>query len=1516
MFNTTLVAAFEAQAAKTPDTPALAWPRQFLTYQALNQRANQLAHLLQQQGVGPETPVALCVERSPNAIVGLLGILKAGGCYVPLDPNYPRERLRFMFADSRAAVLLTQTKLSALLPVFAGPSLFLDALAEPLAQAPSTNPTCTLHPENLAYLLYTSGSSGHPKGVGCGHWGVLNLLADIDQRCPLALGDACSAWTSLSFDVSIYEIFSPLLTGGTLYLTPEEARLPNSAFIQWLMAHHIRSAYVPPFMLADLTEYLAQTFEACALRRLLVGVEPIPAALLATLRDRCPGLHIINGYGPTEASICATLYSFPTQGHPPGLTPIGQPIQNTEVYVLDQHLQPVPPEVPGEVYVGGLNLARGYWQQPTFTAERFIPNPFGAAGAGGERLYRTGDKARWVDDQLEFLGRAHYQIHLRGVRIEPREIEAVLAQHPLVHQALVVVRADRPGDKYLAAYVVAHPPPAAHTPLPTRAEWQTVFDNTYLQPQSVDPTFNLSSWQNNYTKQPIPTPEMQAWVAGTVHRIRALRPRRVLEIGCGTGLLLWPLAPHCERYVGTDFSQAVVQPLQMALEQAGEAWAHVTVATQTAADFTNLPAAYFDVVIINSVIQYFPDGHYLGQVLQGAVQCLEPGGVLFVGDVRNATLQPAFAASALLHQADPMRTRTALRQHLQAWLDHEAELVVAPEFFLALPQVLPQLQQVQIWLKPGPQLNELTKFRYDVVLHLASPIVLTPEAVASEWFDWQTEHLSIAALRQYLRRSWPAQLGLTHVPNARLQTELNFLQWLNATAEPLAPLSTWQAPSATLSKGVEPQAFWDLAAELPYTVQIHWAAAQHYTVIFTRRDIESAALPQPFAALPPLPLARYTNTPARFDQPQSLGAQLRQFLATRLPAPLIPDAFMVLPALPLSPNGKIDRLALPAPQAANATHRPFVAPRTATETALAAIWAQVLQPASLSVFDNFFELGGYSLHAARCLQLAQQQFGLALPLNTLYLAPTIAELAAWVDAQLAQPQADNVLSTAEAHLAQFTVNAQAVRVLYTAGNVAPSGAPLPHYLQPLSAWPRAARLPKALTSAQFSELLGLISLTHLTTLPTDWLAQLTQAHHALQQALTLTPALERYPGGVHQRWYLTSSVRMCVMVNVDLTGVHSEAELYAAFTELIRAQPLMRAQLVDEAEQAWFVEFPPATLDALPILDLAPYDLTTVEQLTHLTQVWVEQQVLARPLTDQLLFQLVVLRLNWHTYRVVLGLNHLIADRDCTWIIIRQLRQALAQPPTTGPLLPPVGPTYKDFVRAIAPSSAPAQIAAFKRQSLFQQYLAQARQLQTRYPTNQTLVFSEPYVLEIVATASPYTAVELALYLAVVCCRQLFALEAVPLRILTQRRHFGDQHYHAVVGDFHDSLPVVFSPSVMTPTLCYQHLRAVARQLTHHHIYLSGMGTDPDIYDLFFMSPFNFSYLGEMTAAEERAYLAQAKPLKLVAYPLLAYSSGARVCLVLLHGLPPEHRAALVAQLTAEFGQARCVPYAELIPIQ
>ncbi|MBD2515972.1 amino acid adenylation domain-containing protein [Nostoc sp. FACHB-973] len=436
------------QAEKTPDAVAVVFENQQLTYRQLNLQANQLAHYLKSLGVEKETLVGVFLERSFEMAVGFLGILKAGGAYVPLDPNYPPERLNYMVADSQMSVILTHSSLlpylSATLEQAQTKIICWDKDIETIASQSLDNPINSVQPANLAYVIYTSGSTGQPKAVLIQHSALLNLLFWHLNNFEVKLSDRATQLAGTAFDAAVWELWPYLVVGASIYLIKSEFLLSPKTLQEQLISHNITISFIPT-PLAEKLCLLAWP-ENTALRTILTGGDKLNYYPSETLPFK-----FFNNYGPTENTVVTTSGQILPGELASKLLPIGRPIANTQVYILDRYLQPVPIGVPGELHIGGVGLARGYLNRPELTAEKFISHPFQA----NYKLYKTGDLARYLPDgNLEFLGRIDNQVKIRGFRIEPGEIETILSQHPQVQQAVVTVREDEPGNKYLTAYVV------------------------------------------------------------------------------------------------------------------------------------------------------------------------------------------------------------------------------------------------------------------------------------------------------------------------------------------------------------------------------------------------------------------------------------------------------------------------------------------------------------------------------------------------------------------------------------------------------------------------------------------------------------------------------------------------------------------------------------------------------------------------------------------------------------------------------------------------------------------------------------------------------------------------------------------------------------------------------------------------------------------------------------------------------------------------------------------------------
>ena len=443
---------FEQQVARTPSNTAVIFEGRQTRYFELNERANRIAHYLRKRGVGPDAIVGVCLDRSPEMVEALIGVWKAGGAYIPLDPSYPMDRLSFMINDAQTPFLLTQEKYRPLFASLGIDAIYIDSNGSELESQSSDNPTTLINPTHLAYVMYTSGSTGRPKGVMVVHSGLVNYLWWAIQNYAVEPGPWVPVHTSISFDLTVTSLFVPLMTGGTVELLVEDAGAQNLV-IALKTRGNKGLVKITPSHLALLNRQVDPAQASGMARVFVIGGEALLADNLRIWREHAPGTRLINEYGPTEAVVGCCVYEVQAEDSASGPVPIGRPINNTAMYVLDKDLHPVPVGEVGEFYIAGVGIARGYLNRPELTEERFLPDPF--SGIPGGKMYKTGDLGRYrTDGILDYLGRTDDQVKIHSYRIELGEIEAVLSAHPNVQSCAVLAQEDGVGVKTLVGYVV------------------------------------------------------------------------------------------------------------------------------------------------------------------------------------------------------------------------------------------------------------------------------------------------------------------------------------------------------------------------------------------------------------------------------------------------------------------------------------------------------------------------------------------------------------------------------------------------------------------------------------------------------------------------------------------------------------------------------------------------------------------------------------------------------------------------------------------------------------------------------------------------------------------------------------------------------------------------------------------------------------------------------------------------------------------------------------------------------
>ncbi|WP_220634946.1 amino acid adenylation domain-containing protein [Georgfuchsia toluolica] len=871
---------FERQAARTPAQMALVFEQQRLSYSELNRRANRLAHHLQQLGAGADTPIGLFVERSLEMVVGMLGILKAGAAYLPIDASFPPERIVFMLEDAGVRLLLTQTSLVSSLPAKAAPIVCLDSFGWGDAEIA---PLCAsaVEPGNLAYVIYTSGSTGRPKGVAIEHHNIVNYVLGVAERLQFRPGMHHATVSTIAADLGNTVIFPALATGGCLHVIARERTESQALLAEYFQREQIDVLKIVPSHLAALQSG-QHPEQVMPKSHLILGGEASRLEWIEQLRRLAPQCKIYNHYGPTETTVGVLTYhvAAPLPATQSGTLPLGRPLPNSRIYLLDEQGRPVPVGVPGELCIGGRGVARGYLRRPELTAEKFVADPFSPDPE--QRLYRSGDLARYLPDgNIEFCGRIDQQVKIHGNRVELGEIEAALRAQGGVREALVMAREDEPDVKQLVAYVV---PKRMDQPL-----WEG--NALHVLPDG-SPVAHLNRNETDYIYNEIFV--LQAYLR---HGITIEDGDCIVDAGANIGLF-------------TVFASRLARNLKVI-------------------SFEPNPAAFAclkaNAMVWGSSVKCLPLG--LSSENKSAELTFFEGMSLLSGFYADAATEQDVVKNYVLNQSDESLNNETWTQEISELIDDKLKTKTVSTQLRTLSSIIADegIDRIDL-LKVNVEKSEL-----DVLMGIS------PD-------DWPK-------IRQLV-----IEVDL----DSNLGPILSLLE--------LYGFEMLVEQDPLLSR-----------TELCYVYAIR-PSAEHRLLQQQSAEEHRRTLPAADAEI---------LTPVT----------LRNHLKKRLPAYMMPAAFVLLEKLPLTANGKIDRQALPPwSGASRATPaNDSVMPRTETERAIAAIWAEMLKLDSVGVDDDFFDLGGQSLMAMKLVSRIRDAFGVNLPLRNLFDHSTVAGLAEVVD---------------------------------------------------------------------------------------------------------------------------------------------------------------------------------------------------------------------------------------------------------------------------------------------------------------------------------------------------------------------------------------------------------------------------------------------------------------------------------------------------------------------------------------
>lgn len=965
---------------------AVIFRKNVLSYSELNHRANQIAHFLINEGVQSGDRIGLALERSENMLAALLGILKSGAAYVPLDPEYPKKQIEYMLNDSEAKFLLTS---NAYRNKFSSDSkeLILEDILTRAQDFPSHDPEIKVSGADLAYVIYTSGSSGKPKGTQIEHHSLVNFLYSMQKEPGIGNDDRLLAITTISFDIAGLELYLPLISGAHLVIADGESVKDGRLLFDLIRTENISIMQATP---SSWRMILDSGWNMPLNLKVLCGGEALSADLAHSLLTKCSSLW--NMYGPTETTIWSTIKQISNYDAP---ISIGKPIANTQVYILDQYLKAVRPGGIGDIYIGGDGLARAYFNRPDLSRSVFMKDPF--SNDPNARMYRTGDLGKYLPEgEILCLGRIDNQVKIRGHRIEPGAIEVALQAQQGVKEAVVIAREDRPGDKKLVAYIVPENPEEDKK----GPSWQERWEDLYKRGIQSESDLNISQQQLDIAvAQEISgrsdiREEVEEWLAQSVNRLRDLRAKNVMEVGCGGGQLVFELAPDTAHFIATDYAETAIVKLQEKLDSDPEKWKNVKAVTAPADDYSFVEPRSLDLVIINGVVQYFPDAGYLVKVISEAAKALKAGGCIYIGDMQGKSTLPMYHAFDQFNRSDESLSIEEFRNIYERRVKIEDELVADPGFFYLLPKLIPELSTVDVQLREGVHINETTKYHYDIWLYVNSELKYTAADQELDWNSTWTEERIV----QELEANQHKIIKIKNIYNSRTDRDHTLQLVLNNLSND-STLKSVRLQPEEIKPGLNPHIFWAIGKKLGYKTFVRWTRDGSdgcFDAIFIPSG-RINLIPEPKGIIDPELDSPYDYARDPYSGTIAVSEELlnewKSGIKELLPASMIPSEIVVLKKIPLLPNGKTDRKALPKPKEKSGQQENKDLPNTPLEKLVAKVWAETLGLDTVGLKDDFFELGGHSLIAVQLMIRMEKETGLRLPLTSLFKFTTLEEFA-------------------------------------------------------------------------------------------------------------------------------------------------------------------------------------------------------------------------------------------------------------------------------------------------------------------------------------------------------------------------------------------------------------------------------------------------------------------------------------------------------------------------------------------
>jgi amino acid adenylation domain-containing protein len=985
-----------------------------LTYSSLELQSSKLAlHLTRHlSGFHPGFPIAILVEECDSYLICMLGILKAGCPYVPINTDFPFHKIEKILQDlGPQTIVIVQNDINYARIKKSGYECVkygqFDELEDSqIHKVPITIKKETEEEESIAYIIYTSGSTGQPKGVVVSHRSLIHVLQWFIHEFNYTQVSKCSLFLNRAFDASVAETWPALLSGATLYEVPNQLRVDPKRFLGWVAHTEITICFLPTaFGSLFLNCCEKEVQKTGVLETLLLGGEALSSYPSPDLQ-----FNTINCYGPTEATVQTTYinlkgYDPPTDYNNSSIPPIGKPLPGVEIHILDEELTPTAEGETGEIFISGVGVSEGYWNRPDLNSKYFLP--FGKEALGGSFIYRTGDLGtRMSDGNIMFKGRKDGQVKVRGYRFELDDIDSTIRQHENIAMSATILHSD---SDLVVSFIVPNTfnkNPASYEDNQLQLEKTKIIETVYeeiVTNRMKNGLASFSGWTSSFTGLPIPLKEMEEWLNDAINCIQSLCPKIVLEIGSGSGLIFDRILPLVDSYTATDISSNAVNELKWRTNN------KFNKELKKAARFFHRPAHEFDfdsetkrydTVIMNSVVQYFPDVDYFLKVLEGALNCTSPGGSIFIGDIRSLQLLETYHTEKLLNKSKTTKEEITLEEFLlllEDSIEKETELVIDPQFFHEFGRRnSSRIASVKVLMKTGWYVNELNSYRYNVTIHTNPFTALRNNVIETVVWNQQLSfdenignYLSSEQERKY------ETLAFLRIPNSRVHS-------IYSTSQMLKEKSIHKENESLVKNIIDamqdnPNTFNGILVNPAKVSKIAKEAGFHADLIPDEQNPEQfhailyrdKNLALPFNLMKPEithtsvheDLSQFTTNPSMQHFKHKLTQDLKSYLEERLPAYMIPSQICIMERLPVTPNGKVDKnnlksswtklrsalVKLDHQQNCLNTIKTDCKFSNAEEKLVASAWAcilnipmNIIQPTS-----NFFHLGGNSLQCVK-----------------------------------------------------------------------------------------------------------------------------------------------------------------------------------------------------------------------------------------------------------------------------------------------------------------------------------------------------------------------------------------------------------------------------------------------------------------------------------------------------------------------------------------------------------------------